>query len=157
MDNRWRRRSACEATPGPFAAALDDDDGDSAAVAEARQICASCPVTIRCYEASFGYRLADGEPVDTHVALPGVWGGLTRPERQEIHDAHAVCAWCGEPSPGWVLHGPCRRLRKQRQNRDRRRREADAIPRSCPSCDTALNREARKCYVCGAATSRMTS
>jgi Transcription factor WhiB len=62
----WRDRAACRGTgPALFY------DPDPAAVAAAKQVCATCPVRAPCA----AHAIDTGEP-------HGVWGGLTEDERR---------------------------------------------------------------------------
>ncbi len=66
----WRDRAACRLSdPALFYA----EKGENPAVAEARRICAGCPVKGPCLDFALATR-------EQH----GIWGGLTRNERRDL-------------------------------------------------------------------------
>ncbi|MGH9014202.1 MAG: WhiB family transcriptional regulator [Acidimicrobiia bacterium] len=69
MNLSWRQLARCRGIdPEVFYPVSDDDDA-----AEAKEICALCPVREACLE----YALASREK-------HGVWGGLTERERRRV-------------------------------------------------------------------------
>lgn len=67
-DDSWYRLAACRGRPTGFFFP-DPVRPDPAAVAEAKALCTSCPVTDRCLKVGMG---------EEH----GIWGGLTVGERR---------------------------------------------------------------------------
>lgn len=68
MNLSWRNRAACQGLDPMIFYPAPEDDG-----AEAKAICATCPVREPCLE----YALANRE-------RDGVWGGCTEKERRRI-------------------------------------------------------------------------
>lgn len=64
----WRDRARCRGADPEIFFPLDDEDA-----AEAKEICASCPVREACLEYAI-----------THRERIGVWGGLTERERRRL-------------------------------------------------------------------------
>jgi WhiB family redox-sensing transcriptional regulator len=70
MINHWRQHARClGADPELFYPAPESDDGS----AEAKAICAVCPVREPCLEHAI-----------THREKQGVWGGLDERERRRL-------------------------------------------------------------------------
>ena len=69
----WRERAACKDLPTELF--FPNGEGDSVAeqVAEARAVCAVCPVREDCLEFAITTRQDDG-----------IWGGLTEEERRRM-------------------------------------------------------------------------
>jgi WhiB family redox-sensing transcriptional regulator len=67
----WAERAACKGVRGT----MHLDGGGNGVVAEAKAICATCPVTAQC----LAHALEQDED-------RGVWGGLTPNERAAIRD-----------------------------------------------------------------------
>ncbi len=66
----WRAKAACRGLdPTIFYPSEEDDD----AAADAKAVCAVCPVQVECLEHALGYREREG-----------VWGGATERERRRI-------------------------------------------------------------------------
>lgn len=70
-DESWRDQAACQGLPGDLMVPVDRKD-----VAEAKRVCAVCPVIDECRE----HALAVNEQY-------GVWGGLDENERAAIRRA----------------------------------------------------------------------
>jgi WhiB family redox-sensing transcriptional regulator len=75
LDVRWQDRAGCRGVDRELFFADTKSDNDRARVAEARLICAACPVADECLR----YAL--------HTDAYGVWGGTTRYERDAIRAA----------------------------------------------------------------------
>ena len=77
-DYSWYRLAACRGKPTalffPEAAYPQGGRPDPATVAEAKQVCALCPVRERCLAVGRG---------EEH----GIWGGLTVAERRAVRQA----------------------------------------------------------------------
>ena len=70
MNLPWRSKAACQGlAPDIFYPATEDD----ADAAEAKEVCAVCPVREPCLEHALAVREKDG-----------VWGGATERERRRI-------------------------------------------------------------------------
>jgi WhiB family transcriptional regulator, redox-sensing transcriptional regulator len=70
MTATWRKRAACRGIDVEvFYPAIDDETEG----AEAKAICAECPVRQACLEHALGHREREG-----------VWGGTTERERRRI-------------------------------------------------------------------------
>jgi WhiB family redox-sensing transcriptional regulator len=66
----WRKRAACRGLDAEiFFPAIDDEAG----AAEAKAICAACPVRQPCLEHALAAREREG-----------IWGGMTERERRRI-------------------------------------------------------------------------
>lgn len=70
MSATWRRRAACRGIDAEVFYPATEDDADAA---EAKAICAECPVRQACLEHALAYREREG-----------VWGGTTERERRRI-------------------------------------------------------------------------
>ncbi len=70
MNPTWHKRAACRGIDVEVFYPPSEDDADAA---EAKAICAECPVRQACLE----YALA-------HREREGVWGGCTERERRRI-------------------------------------------------------------------------
>lgn len=74
----WHLQAACR---GYIAAGKDlwfpsnDSRGKRSIVAQAKAICATCPVQQQCLEYA----------MTRERALPGIWGGLTGQQRRQLH------------------------------------------------------------------------
>lgn len=66
----WREMSACR---GYDNATFFPDEGDQAAIARAKSICAGCPVADIC----LSYAVE-------HNQTEGIWGGATKQERRRL-------------------------------------------------------------------------
>jgi WhiB family transcriptional regulator, redox-sensing transcriptional regulator len=66
----WRKRAACRGLDVEIFYPFSEDDADAA---EAKTICASCPVSSACLEHALALREREG-----------VWGGMTERERRRI-------------------------------------------------------------------------
>ena len=66
----WRKQAACRGIDAAVFYPVSEDEADAA---EAKEICAGCPVRQACLE----YALA-------HREREGVWGGATERERRRI-------------------------------------------------------------------------
>lgn len=71
----WTKRAACRGTDDPDLFFRDD----TASVAEAKRICASCPVRAQCL--AKGLELSARETDAELLEDLGIWGGLTARER----------------------------------------------------------------------------
>lgn len=72
FDAEWRRRAACRLVPADERWIFWPPRGDMQALAAAKKVCASCPVTEQCLAAA----LETGDP--------GVWGGTSEVERDRL-------------------------------------------------------------------------
>ena len=70
MNGSWRDQAACRGVNPDIFYPVTEDDADAA---EAKAICARCPVLEPCAE----YALSAREKI-------GVWGGLTERDRRRI-------------------------------------------------------------------------
>ncbi len=72
-DDSWYRQAACrgQATALFFPEPGEPGSPDDGAVAEAKAVCARCPVATRCLRAGLGEE-------------DGIWGGLTIAERRTL-------------------------------------------------------------------------
>lgn len=73
MTADWRNQAACsrENLPDIFFPRTDTGPASEHATAEAKAICARCPVTTHCLQWALDNRITDG-----------IWGGLTETERR---------------------------------------------------------------------------
>lgn len=69
-DDTWRDLAACL---GFDSDVFFPEDMDAEAVARAKEVCASCPVTIHCLEWALETNQTEG-----------IWGGFTRFERRAV-------------------------------------------------------------------------
>ncbi|MBA0125004.1 WhiB family transcriptional regulator [Haloechinothrix sp. YIM 98757] len=69
----WRQRAACRDSDPEVFFPITEDVPDSARVAQAKAICASCPVQSECLDFALDNRLDHG-----------VFGGMTAGERRRI-------------------------------------------------------------------------
>lgn len=72
-DLDWRQRSACADMDGELFFPIGDGPAAQSQAREAKEVCADCPVRSQCLE----WSLRNG-PMD------GIWGGLTRGERDNL-------------------------------------------------------------------------
>jgi WhiB family transcriptional regulator, redox-sensing transcriptional regulator len=72
--SRWYEKAACHGKPTDwwFPSKSNAQPGDNAS---AKSICRFCPVVDDCLEYAMRYPL-------THIALPGIYAGMTERERQ---------------------------------------------------------------------------
>ncbi len=70
MSATWRKRAACRGIDVEIFYPITDDDADAA---EAKAVCAECPVRQACLEHALAHREREG-----------VWGGTTERERRRI-------------------------------------------------------------------------
>jgi WhiB family transcriptional regulator, redox-sensing transcriptional regulator len=71
MNVSWRQRGACRGLdPEIFYPPVDEEEAEAA---EAKAVCAGCPVRKACLEFALDTREADG-----------IWGGTTGRERRRI-------------------------------------------------------------------------
>jgi WhiB family redox-sensing transcriptional regulator len=70
MSATWRKRAACKGVDVEVFYPFTDDDAEAA---EAKAICAECPVRQACLEHALAHREREG-----------VWGGTTERERRRI-------------------------------------------------------------------------
>jgi WhiB family redox-sensing transcriptional regulator len=87
-----------------------------ATLAEARQVCAGCPVRAECLEWA----------LDNNQSL-GVWGGLSERARRQMQKARKAVAECGTESGYYHHHriahdDPCEACRKAHSEATTRRR-----------------------------------
>lgn len=75
-DHDWRRRAACIGADGSLFFPEPHEPGYRERLADARSICAGCPVAKPCR------RWAIDHPFER-----GVWGGLTEKQRRSIRQA----------------------------------------------------------------------
>jgi WhiB family redox-sensing transcriptional regulator len=66
----WRKRAACRGLDNEIFYPSSDEDFDAA---EAKEICAECPVRQACLEHALAHREHEG-----------IWGGMTERERRRI-------------------------------------------------------------------------
>lgn len=126
-DDSWRDDAACLDMPGDVffpvrGNSRKDDPTYDAQIAEAKAICAGCPVRVDCLD----WALATGQAF-------GIWGGLTPDERRPLQKARDGSDWrarhicaCGEPvdKPEKFARCPdCRKAHKARQAEIQARRE----------------------------------
>lgn len=69
----WQHHAACTGKTPLFFPQRGENGGDLGAVAQAKAICASCPVLVQCRTYAVN-ELSSNEP--------GIWGGMTRDERR---------------------------------------------------------------------------
>jgi WhiB family redox-sensing transcriptional regulator len=70
MTATWRRRAACRGIDAEIFYPVTEEEADAA---EAKAICATCPVRQACLEHALAHREREG-----------VWGGNTERERRRI-------------------------------------------------------------------------
>ncbi|MHB8219333.1 MAG: WhiB family transcriptional regulator [Acidimicrobiales bacterium] len=70
MSATWRKRAACRGIDVDVFYPVTEDDVDAA---EAKSICAGCPVREACLEHALAHREREG-----------IWGGATERERRRI-------------------------------------------------------------------------
>ncbi len=70
MSATWRKRAACRGIDVDVFYPVTEDDADAA---EAKAICATCPVRETCLEHALAHREREG-----------IWGGATERERRRI-------------------------------------------------------------------------
>ena len=70
MNASWRRRAACRGIDAEVFYPVTDGEADGA---EAKAICAECPVREPCLEHALAHREREG-----------IWGGATERERRRI-------------------------------------------------------------------------
>lgn len=68
----WRHRAACIGQPTEL---FITERGQAKSAAKAKAICAVCPVRLDCLDFAMSFPYRD---------LPGIYGGLTENERQEM-------------------------------------------------------------------------
>lgn len=79
----WTDHAACRGHTGTFFS----ERGNNAKVAEARNICATCPVTLDCLAVGLG---------EKH----GIWGGTSEGERRQLRRQALRLGWQAPTYPG---------------------------------------------------------
>ena len=75
----WTERAACRDAPPDLFFPVSDVGAAQDQIAEAKQICAGCPVRFEC----LGHALDRGE-------ASGIWGGTTEHERRRLRRDRAA-------------------------------------------------------------------
>jgi WhiB family redox-sensing transcriptional regulator len=78
----WRALASCAEVDGELFFPVGDNDAARAQAAQAKKVCAGCPVQETCLSWALEHRQ------DT-----GVWGGLTEEERGRIHQRRGEGYW----------------------------------------------------------------
>lgn len=80
---RWHADAACIGLGDVFFPS-NDTDKDVATVAQAKAICATCPVAAECLQ----------EALTTEHGAFGIWGGTTTVQRRRMRPKRSTCEDC---------------------------------------------------------------